>query len=50
MMPDLGRYAGPVLAAYGFSLVMLIALVWASARRARRVARELALVEQGRDG
>jgi len=49
-MPDLGTYAGSVLSAYGFSLLFLVGIVWASARRARRVARDLADVEAGRHG
>ena len=47
-MPDLGRYAAEVLAAYGVSLVLLAGLVWASVARARAVARRLSEVE--RDG
>jgi heme exporter protein D len=42
MMPDLGRYAATVLAAYGAALALLAALVavswWQSARVRRRLA------------
>jgi heme exporter protein D len=42
MIPDLGRYAGTVLAAYGATLAMLALLVavswWQSARARRRLA------------
>jgi len=50
VIPDLGTYAGPVLSAYGFSLVLLLAIVWASVRRARRAARDLTDAEAGRHG
>jgi heme exporter protein D len=38
VIPDLGSYAGPVLAAYGVTLALLlgvVALSWLQARRAR---------------
>jgi heme exporter protein D len=41
MMPDLGDYAGAVLAAYGVSIALLGGLVVVSVLRARRVARAL---------
>ena len=41
MMPDLGKYAVEVLAAYGVSLALLAAIVGLSVVRARRVRREL---------
>lgn len=41
MMPDLGRYAFEVLAAYGVSLTLLAGIVALSVVRARRVRREL---------
>ena len=41
MMPDLGKYAFEVLTAYGVSLTVLLALVWASLGRAARVKRRL---------
>ncbi|MDC0738527.1 heme exporter protein CcmD [Cognatishimia sp. SS12] len=46
MMPDLGKYAFTVLAAYGASLALLLGLIWMSLRAARRAARDLAEVEQ----
>lgn len=49
-MPDLGEYAGPVLAAYVFSIAVLVAVVWISFARAARVARELKRIERGGDG
>lgn len=39
MMPDLGKYAGAVLSAYGASLVLLAGIIlisWLQARAARR--------------
>lgn len=45
MIPDLGKYAVEVLAAYGVSLVVLMALIALSTQRARRVARDLRAVE-----
>ncbi|MFD1509359.1 heme exporter protein CcmD [Lacimonas salitolerans] len=46
MMPDLGKYADAVLSSYGVSIVLLLVLVVASVRRARRVRAELDEVEQ----
>ena len=46
MMPDLGRYAAEVLAAYAISLVLLVGLVGLSLRRARAVRARLAEVER----
>lgn len=48
-MPDLGTYAGPVLAAYGASIVLLGGLTLWVIMRARRIARALAAVERGRE-
>ncbi len=45
-MPDLGTYAGPVLAAYGASIVLLGGLVAWVVLRARAVARTLTAVER----
>lgn len=45
-MPDLGDYAVNVLSAYAVSLGLLVALVWISVARARRVRRELEEVER----
>ena len=46
-MPDLGSYAVSVLSAYGVSLTLLVGLVWASVRRARRVKAALDEIEHG---
>ncbi len=46
MMPDLGKYAEAVLSAYAVSILLLVALVWISLRRARKVKRELEKVER----
>jgi heme exporter protein D len=45
MMPDLGRYAGTVLAAYGVTLALLALLVALSWWRATLVRRRLDEVE-----
>ncbi|WP_088625675.1 heme exporter protein CcmD [Oceanicola sp. 22II-s10i] len=50
MIPDLGKYAGAVLSAYGVSLALLVALVAVSLIRARRVKAQLDEVEGRRDG
>jgi heme exporter protein D len=44
-MPDLDRYAGTVLGAYGVTLVLLALLILVSLRRAARVKRALARIE-----
>jgi heme exporter protein D len=48
MMVDLGQYAVPVLSAYAGTIAALIVLVGASIWRARRVARDLSVVEARR--
>ena len=48
-MPDLGRYAAEVLAAYGVSLVLLAGLIVASVWKARRVRARLHEVETRRE-
>ncbi|MFV0244842.1 MAG: heme exporter protein CcmD [Qingshengfaniella sp.] len=50
MMPDLGKYALVVLASYGVSLTLIVALVWASWRRGVRLRRDLSRVEARRNG
>jgi heme exporter protein D len=50
MMPDLGRYAGAVLGAYGLTLALLALLIGATWLRARAVKRRLAAAEARRDG
>ncbi len=49
-MPDLGAYAGPVLLAYGASLVLLGGVVIWSVVRNARVKAELARQERHIDG
>ena len=44
-MPDLGKYAVEVLAAYGVSLLLLGGLVLLSVRRSRQIKAQLAKVE-----
>ncbi len=41
MMPDLGKYAAEVLAAYGVSLALIVGIVALSVGRAARVKRLL---------
>jgi heme exporter protein D len=52
MMPDLGKYADTVLAAYGASIILLALLVGMTLWRGRRVRREMEALEQRmrRDG
>lgn len=45
MMPELGKYAVPVLASYGVTLVLLAGLVLATWRRGRKVRGALREVE-----
>ena len=45
MMPELGKYAGTVLGAYGAALVLLVALVTLTIWQGRRVRRALEEVE-----
>jgi heme exporter protein D len=51
MMPDLGKYAGTVLAAYGAALVLLVALVALTLWQGARMKRALDEVErrEGKD-
>ncbi|WP_424929323.1 heme exporter protein CcmD [Amaricoccus tamworthensis] len=48
MMPELGKYAGTVLAAYGVSIVLLGGLTVLSVLRARKVREDLRRIEAGR--
>jgi heme exporter protein D len=50
MIPELGKYAAEVLAAYAASLVMLAALVLLTLRKGRRARAELARIEDRKDG
>ena len=45
MIPELGRYAGTVVSAYGATILLLGGLVLMSWRRSTRVKRALADVE-----
>jgi heme exporter protein D len=47
-MPDLGKYALWVLASYGVTLGLLMAITVLSLARAARVRRALAEIEDGR--
>jgi heme exporter protein D len=51
MIPDLGKYAGPVLGAYAASIVLILLLVGISLWRGARVRRALdeAEARQGQD-
>ncbi len=49
MMPDLGKYAATVLAAYGATLVLLAGVVVLSVVQSRRAKARLAEIE-GRKG
>ncbi|MDF0602498.1 heme exporter protein CcmD [Psychromarinibacter sp. C21-152] len=50
MMPDLGKYAGTVLSAYGISLALLLGIVVLSVVQARRMRRRLDAAENRRLG
>lgn len=45
-MPELGKYAAEVMAAYGVSLALLAAIILLSLRKGRRARAELAQTEQ----
>ena len=45
MMPDLGKYAGTVLGAYGAALVLLVGLVLLTLWQGARIKRALDAVE-----
>lgn len=48
MMPDLGKYAGDIYAAYGFTLALLAVLIWLSLVRSHRVKKRLVAAEKRR--
>ncbi|MGC8203452.1 heme exporter protein CcmD [Aliiroseovarius sp. PTFE2010] len=50
MMPDLGKYAGAVLSAYGATIVLLLGVLVLSVLRARAVKRRLDAAEERRNG
>lgn len=45
MMPDLGKYAGTVLSAYGAAIVLLVALVALTLWQGARMKRALEEIE-----
>lgn len=49
MIPDLGKYATEVLAAYGVSIALLVIIIALSMRRAAKVRKQLAEVEARRE-
>lgn len=49
-MPELGKYATEVMAAYGASLFLLAGLVLLTLRKGRRARAELAKIEAQRRG
>jgi heme exporter protein D len=48
MIPDLGKYAGTVLGAYGITLVLLAAIIATSWHRSSRARRDLRRLETSR--
>ncbi|MBU0642262.1 MAG: heme exporter protein CcmD [Alphaproteobacteria bacterium] len=48
MMPDLGKYAGDVLAAYGITILLLAGLIWRSLARSAKMKRLLKQAEERR--
>lgn len=48
MIPDLGKYAGEVLSAYGASLALLLVLVVVSLRASRKAKAALVALEKDR--
>ncbi len=50
MIPDLGKYAGTVLGAYGAAIVLVVALVALSLWQSARMKRALAEVEARQKG
>lgn len=50
MMPDLGKYAGPVLSAYAVSIALILLLLAVSILRARKARADLEKIEGRRNG
>ena len=48
MIVDLGKYAVPVLSAYGVSIAVLVLLIWQSLARSAKVKRALSEFEKAR--
>lgn len=49
-MPDLGKYAADVLAAYGVTFALLAVLIWRSLAQSARAKRRLSEAEARRNG
>jgi len=49
-MPDLGKYADTILAAYGVTIVLLATIIITSLLRAAKTKRQLAELEARRNG
>jgi heme exporter protein D len=50
VIPDLGKYAGAVLGAYGVSIALLVGLCWLSWRQSVAARKALAAIERSADG
>ena len=48
MIVDLGKYAVPVLSAYGVSIAVLVLMIWQSLARSTKVKRALSEYEKSR--
>ncbi len=46
MIPDLGKYAIPVLSAYVVGILLILGLTWLSLRRSKRLRKELSELEK----
>ncbi len=46
MLPDLGKYGGVVFSAYGATVLLLLALVWLTWVRSRRIRMALEEAER----
>ncbi len=49
-MPDLGKYAATIYAAYGVTIVLLAGIIIASLMRAKKTKAQLAELEARRNG
>ena len=49
MIPELGKYAVEVLAAYGVSIILLVGIVGLSVRRSHKVQAQLKAVEAAQE-
>ncbi len=48
MLPDLGKYAVEIFAAYASMIVLLVGLIWRSLRNAKKSKETLARLEKDR--